>query len=234
MRRVWRTAAATLALLLLLAGCRAMGDSSTPALTSAAPPATADSSAPASAWPSGPAAIPPSEPGTPYSAAELLEVMRESRRPGGVPDQLETETIAAAIAAQAWTWNGEPWQTISVGASCGPDGCGLDLAGSPAGEEGVDLYSFGVDPASGDVELLSADLHGLPAELAEQLDAAARTALGADRLQGMALAGSRWLPPPQTDRYWLAYRSGGEEGSPGLDVLLDATSGEVLEALETG
>jgi len=222
---------ATLTLLLvLLTGCRAFGG---PGSTPAAP-STAPASAKASISASGAQAIPLSRPGTPYSAADLLDAMGESRRPGGVPDQLETEEIAAGIAAQAWTWDGEPWETISLGASCGPGACSLDLAGAPAGEQGTDLYSFTVDPASGEVQLEATDLHGHPSALQELLDAAARAAIGAERLEGMALVGSRWLPPPQTDRYWLAYRSGGEEGSPGLDVLLDASSGEVLEALETG
>jgi hypothetical protein len=149
-----------------------------------------------------------------------------------VPDQLETQEIAAAIAAQAWTWDGEPWETISLGGSCGTSGCSLDLAGAPPGEQGTDLYSFSVDPGTGEVQLLASDLHGHPVALQEQLDAAARAGLGPDVLDGMELVASRWLAPPQRDRYWLAYRSGGEEGSPGLDVLLDAASGEVLETLQ--
>jgi hypothetical protein len=223
---------AAAALVLLLAACRAAGGpgSSAPAPSSAGVPTSASQPSTAStatAWPA-------SQPGTPYSAADLLDAMRASRRPGGVPDQLETEEIASAIAAQAWTWDGEPWETITVGAACGPDGCSLDLSGAPPGEDGTDLYSFTVDPASGEVQLRDTDLHGHPSAVQELLDATARTAIGADRLEGMALVGSRWLPPPEAGRYWLAYRSGGEEGSPGLDVLLDAGSGEVLEALETG
>src|SRR5919106_411779 len=41
--------------------------------------------------------IPPldiGESGRPFEAADLLEAMRSSPRPGGVPDQLETEAIA--------------------------------------------------------------------------------------------------------------------------------------------
>jgi hypothetical protein len=177
---------------------------------------------------------PMAQPGTPYTAADLLAAMRDSRRPGGVPEELMSEAIAGAIAEQAWTWDGVPWESISVGAACGPDACSLDLAGTPAGGAGTDLYSFTVDPGSGTVELLSTDLHGYPPALEEELDAAARAALDADELAGLALVGARWLAPPDTDRYWLAYRSGGEEGSPGIDVLLDLASGEVLETVEPG
>jgi hypothetical protein len=221
-------ARATVAIVLLLAGCRSFGGpGSAPASPPAATPGV-EASVPAS----GGSAIPLSRPDTPYEAADMLDAMRDSRRPGGVPDQLETQEIAAAIAAQAWTWDGELWETISLGGSCGTSGCSLDLAGAPPGEQGTDLYSFSVDPGTGEVQLLASDLHGHPVALQEQLDAAARAGLGADVLDGMELVASRWLAPPQRDRYWLAYRSGGEEGSPGLDVLLDAASGEVLETLQ--
>jgi hypothetical protein len=50
----------------------------------------------------------------------------------------------------------------------------------------------------------------------------------------MALVGARWLPPPEAGQYWLSYRSGGEEGSPGLDVLLDAVHGVVIESRQPG
>lgn len=174
-------------------------------------------------------------PGTPYDATAILAAMRDSRRPGGVPDQLETEELAAAIAEQTWTWDGAEWESISIGAACGGGGeCSLDLAGSPSGGAGTDLYSFSIDPAAGTVNLVSSDLHGHPAGLEAELDAAARDALQDDRLQGLALVGARWLPPPDTDRYWLAYRSGGEEGAPLLDVLLDLATGEVLEVTPGG
>jgi hypothetical protein len=174
------------------------------------------------------------QPGTPYTAAELLAAMRDSRRPGGVPDELKREAIAGAIAEQAWTWDGEPWESLSVGAACGADACSLDLAGAPSGAAGTDLYSFTIDPTSGAVELLSTDLHGYPPALEEKLDAAARAALDSTDLDGLALVGARWLAPPDTDRYWLAYRSGGEEGSPGIDVLVDLATGDVLEVVEPG
>lgn len=225
------SARAAVALVLLLVGCRATGD---PGATTASPATLPSVTASVAASASDGATIPLAHPGTPYAAADVLEAMRDSRRPGGVPDELETQEIAAAIAAQAWTWDGEPWETLSLGGACGPSACSMDLAGAPAGETGTDLYSFSVDPGSGAVELLATDLHGHPAGLQTLLDAAARAALEPDRLEGMELVASRWLPPPDSDRYLLAYRSGGEEGSPGLDVLLDAVSGEVLETLDTG
>jgi hypothetical protein len=158
--------------------------------------------------------------------------MRDSRRPGGVPDELETDAVATAVAAELWTWDGAPWQTWAVGGACGPDTCSLDVAGTPAGGAGTDLYSFSIGLDREAVTLVATDLHGYPAALEAELDAAARGVLAATDLEGLRLVAARWLPPPETDRYWLAYRTGGEEGSPRLDVLLDLASGEVLEVSE--
>ncbi|HEX2884697.1 MAG TPA: hypothetical protein VHQ42_09000, partial [Candidatus Limnocylindria bacterium] len=42
-------------------------------------------------------------PGQPLDGDGVLAAMRASRRPGGVPDQLETEPIARRIAESVWT-----------------------------------------------------------------------------------------------------------------------------------
>jgi hypothetical protein len=211
---------------LLLAACAV---DASPSASSAGRPSAAAASASAASEsdapsPSGTRA----SPGRPYEGDALLAAMRDSRRPGGVPDQLETDAVAAAVAAQLWTWDGEPWEILSVGGACGPDACSLDVAGSTDGTAGTDLYSFAVEPESGAVSLVGTDLHAHPTELEAEMDAAARAALDEAQLEGLALVGARWLPPPETDRYWLAYRSGGEEGAPMLEVLLDLASGEVL------
>jgi hypothetical protein len=169
------------------------------------------------------------QPGQPYDGAAILEAMQASRRPGGVPDELESPGIAADIAKQVWTYAGESWQTIVIGASCGPERCTLDVAGTPAGGAGEDLYTFSVVPASAAVSLLVADLHGYPPALDAELDAVARGGLAPDRLAGLELLGARWLQPPQSGRFVLSYRSGGEEGSEALDVVIDLPSRTVLE-----
>lgn len=203
----------------------------------AAPGSAAASPAPSASAATSAAADSPSpvqaaaSPGRPYGPEALLVAMADSRRPGGVPDQLETDAVASALAEAIWTWDGAPWQTMSVGGSCAPGGCSLDVAGSPAGTAGVDLYSFQIDPA-GSVQLVAADLHGYPAELDPELDALARSGIDADRLEGLQLLAAGWLPPPDDGRYRLAYRSGGEEGSPGLDVLVDLETGAVLSVDE--
>jgi hypothetical protein len=171
---------------------------------------------------------PAATPGHPYDADELLTAMRGSTRPGGVPDQLETDAIAAALAEQIWTWDGEPWAIISVGAACGESQCSVDVAGSKEGVAGADLYTFNVSVGDGTVDLVTTDLRAYPAALDASLDRVARAA-GAAELGALSYAGAQWLPPPDEDRYRLAYRSGGEEGAPGVDLLLDLATGEVLE-----
>ncbi|HYN64430.1 MAG TPA: hypothetical protein VES36_07495 [Candidatus Limnocylindrales bacterium] len=176
-----------------------------------------------------PSSGPGTTPGRPYDAQSVLTAMRDSTRPGGgVPDELETAAIAEALSRQVWTWDGQPWLRLSIGGACGPNSCSLDVAGSRGDTPGADLYSFSVEVASGAVTLATSDLHGYPSRLDAKLEKAGKTAAG-DQLDALAYIGARWLPPPDAGRYWLAYRSGGEEGAPGLDVLLDLASGELIE-----
>lgn len=219
-RRGWLPA---LAAILALAACG--GPAPTRTFAPSVPPSHAQPSVEASAS-GGTFATP----GTPYITADVLAAMRDSRRPGGVPDELKTDAVAGAVAEQLWTWDGQPWATWTVGGACGPDTCSLDVAGDAPDGAGTDLYTFTVDPATGAVELASTDLHGYPPGLEARLDAIARDAIDPAELDGLTLVSARWLPPPETDRYWLAYRSGGEEGAPRLDVVLDLATGVVSVA----
>jgi hypothetical protein len=167
------------------------------------------------------------DPGRPFDADDILLAMRESRRPGGVPPQLQTNEIAGAVAEQVWTFDGEPWSDLVIGGSCGPETCTLEVAGQPEGAVGEDLYVFSVIPSTATVDLVSADLLGVPEDLFSDLDATARAGVD-EPLEGLSLLSARWLPPPDAGQYALAYRPGGEEGSCGLDVVLDAGSGTVV------
>jgi len=209
-----RLRASGLVVTLALAACAGPGPDATASLGQPAT-ATADPSSAAAA-------------GQPYDGAAMLAAMRDSTRPGGVPDELETDRVAAAVAGLVWTWDGQPWETLSVGGACGPAECDLDVAGSADGMAGADLYTFTVDPASGDVTLQSTDLHGYPVALDAELDEMAR-AEADDELDDLAFVSARWLPPPDQGRFWLVYRTGGEEGAPGVDLLLDTTTGAILE-----
>jgi hypothetical protein len=163
-----------------------------------------------------------SEPGRPLDAATLLAAMRDSRRPGGVPDQMETDAIAGSLANAIWTFDGGPWTTMAAGGSCGAESCTLEIAGSRTGIPGEDLWVFAVVPATGSVAVVSAELRSLPDDLLTRLDELTRKIVQAGNLDGMLLTSVRWLAPPETDRFVLSYRTGGEEGSCRVDYTLDA------------
>lgn len=193
----------------------------TPDATTSILPATPDPS------PSAPIALP--DPGRPYDAADLLEAMRDSRRPGGVPAELQDAEIAAGLAELVWTFDGEPWSAVVAGGSCGPSTCTLELSGGTAAADGEDVWVFAIDPASGAVEVVSADLHAVPDETAAALDRWARALDEDGLLDGLLYTAVRWLPPPASDRFRLAYRSGNEEESCSVDLELDARAGEITE-----
>lgn len=172
--------------------------------------------------------------GRPFDAQDILQAMRDSRRPGGVPAELQTEAIAAAVADTIWTLQGDPWDTISTGGSCGADACTLEVAGSAAGDVGEDVWVLSVAPASTEVEVVSADLHAIPGATADAVDRAARAAEGGAALDRMLLTSVRWLPPPDDGTFALAYRSGDEEESCSIDVRLDIVGGELTEVATSG
>lgn len=226
MRRGLTTALAVAA---LLAACSVTWPSPTPSvdqLTSRAPsPPASEAPASTGATDSGPIVV-IDPPGRPYDGADILAAMRESRRPGGVPDQLETDAIATAVAEQVWTIGGEPWALVGIGGTCGAQMCDLEVGGSRGGVVGEDLYLFSVDLDDGSVTLLDSVLLGLDPETVEALDIAARERWE-DNLSGYLLAAARWRAPPDEHRFELAYRSGGEEGSPQIDLILDVEAGTV-------
>ena len=233
------------ALLLVATGCGAAGPSpgsgeTSPAAGAITPAETSEATASASA-PASPSPTPTPmpgvalpEPGRPFDAATILAAMRDSRRPGGVPDEIETEAIGTALASAIWTFDGAPWTTTAAGGSCGPQTCTLELAGAREGLTGDDLWVFSVTPATGSVEVVTAELRALPADLLAALDGLVR-ALDADgSLSGMILASVKWLPPPAGGAFVASYRSGGEEGSCGADVTLDALGGALISEQPVG
>lgn len=195
-----------------------------PTLTASplATPAVAPSASP------GPVGLALPAVGTPFDAATILTAMSESRRPGGVPDELETEAIAAAVATAISTFDGLPWTTMAASGSCGPDSCTLELAGTRPDGHGDDLWIFDVRPAEGTVVVLTAELRGLPNELLPALDGLARSLLPAATLDGLLLTSARWLAPPLGGQFALSYRGDGEEGSCGIELTLDAVTPSIV------
>lgn len=189
---------------LLLAACAAPLPTATPSMTEIAFP----------------------DPGRPFDATAILAAMRDSRRPDGVPTELQTDAIAGAVAGAIWTVDGEPWTTMAIGGSCGSDACTLEVAGSRPDTTGEDAWAFSVTPATDAVTVIDARLGSVPEGLAGRADAIARASEGA-LLDGLALASASWLPPPDHGRIVLAYRAGDEEGSCRRDVAVDTGSGAV-------
>ena len=173
--------------------------------------------------------------GRPLDAAAVLEAMRATTRPGGVPDELETVEAAAAIAQAIWTVDGMPWDTASIGGFCGTATCTLDVAGSRDDRAGEDLWTLEVDRGTGSLELLVADVRSLPPALVDELDRLARLLVEEVDGDSLLLVNARWLPPPaEGGRFVLSYRSGGEEGSCAREITVNATRGEVVDDHASG
>jgi hypothetical protein len=228
-----------LALVALLAACAEPMASPTASPTPVSPAATPMMPTPASAEPSpaspepSPAGLELPDPGRPFDAAGLLREMEGSTRPGGVPEPLRTLAVAGAIADAVWTFDGSSWDTIAVSGYCGTSSCTVELAGTRLGDAGEDLWILEVDPAGPAVRVAAAELRALPADLAGELDAIARSADRDGRLESMMLGTARWLPPPDGDRFVLSYRTGSVEGSCRREVTVDAVRAEVVETTAT-
>jgi hypothetical protein len=182
--------------------------------------------------PGGPISLRP--PDHPFDADDILTAMRDSRRPGGVAEELQTEEIAAAVADTIWTIQGDRWDAISTSGACDAGQCSLELAGSAAGDAGEDVWVLSVDPATAEVAVVNADLHAIPVETADAIDRLARSVEGGEALDELLLTSVRWHAPPDGHVFALAYRSGGEEGSCSMDVRLDVVSGELSEVSASG
>jgi hypothetical protein len=166
------------------------------------------------------------EPGRPFDAATLLTAMRESRRPGGVPGEIETDVIAMALADAVWTFDGQPWTTMAAAGSCGPTSCTLEIAGTRDGTQGDDLWAFEVRPSTGSVEVVSADLRSLPTGLLVELEELTRS-VDPRITAGLRLTSARWLPPPVSGHFVLSFRTG-DSGSCGVDYTFDAIDAAVV------
>ena len=168
----------------------------------------------------------PIESGHPFDAETILAAMRESRRPGGVPDEIETPAIAAEIAETVVTFDGKAWSTVSIGGSCGPSTCTVDIGGSRPDALGEDVWAFSVEPATEQVSVIDSQLGSVPADVVELADLAVRASSLGAQVAELVIGSVSWLPPPD-GRLVLAYRSGEEEGSCRRDVSVDMTSGSV-------
>lgn len=173
------------------------------------------------------AAPPVADPARPFDAESILAAMRESRRPGGVPDQLETLAVASAVADELWTIDGEPWAEMTIGGSCGPVRCTLDVAGRHADALGEDVWALEVIPGSGEVAVLDARLASIPPDVVALVDERARRFEPTIDASGLLLTAARWGGPDAPSVFELSYRSGNEEGSCALELRVDVAEGGV-------
>lgn len=161
--------------------------------------------------------------------------MRESSRPGGVPDAVERAALADAMARSIWTIDGSSWDTHSIGGSCGASTCIVDVAGAHAGWDGEDLWTLEVNLGSGNIQPLVSEVRSLPPSLVVSLDRMARSLADLEDADSLFLATARWLPPPaEGGLFVLSYRSGGEEGACAREITLDAVRGEIVEERAAG
>ena len=135
-RRALRASRPFLVAVLLVACGAPTSETSPPVSSAPADPTTSPSQAPS---PVGTVGLDLPAPDRPFDADALLAAMRSSRRPGGVPDQLETQAIAAALAERIWTFGGATWSTFSAGGSCGPVACTFEIGGTPPDAQGEDV-----------------------------------------------------------------------------------------------
>ncbi len=233
-----RLAGAALLLALALTGCGTAvpqptdshPDGTTPEASTGGPRPTVASPRDATAEPTAAVDLP--EPGRPWDGPALLAAMAASARPDRVPPMVRTPGVADLVARSIWTFDGSPWDDVAVDGFCGTTECTVEIAGSHAGAVGDDLWVVEVDPDSMAIEIVSADVRSLPPDLVSVLDGLAR---GATDLDGMVLGTARWLPPP-ADRglFGLSYRSGGEEGACGREIVLDVTTGAIVHETSAG
>ena len=219
---------AAAAIIVALTACAGLGPSISAPSPSASTIPSSGGTAAASATPEG---LAPPDPGRPFDATTILEAMRDSRRPDGVPDELETDAIAAALAEAIWTIDGEPWTMMSTVGSCGPQACTLEIAGADTGAQGEDLWVFEVPSDSGDVRVVSADLRSVPSDLIAELDTLTRSLFPSGTIAEVPLTNVRWLPPPDETQFVISYRSGGEEGSCSADITVDVVVPSVVSHL---
>jgi hypothetical protein len=123
-----------------------------------------------------------------------------------------------------------------MSASCDATTCVVEVAGSRPGAAGDDVWTFSVNPSTEQVSVLgdAVVLRAIPESLLADLDRQARALVDATDLEGLALASAAWMPPPDIGVFALSYRSGDEEGSCGVDLLLDTARGAVTDVVRSG
>jgi len=172
----------------------------------------------------------PAAHGTPYTADDLWAVMCTER--WGLAAQARQPWIAAALAPRIWTYDGQPYQELSVGARCesGDRQCDLQVEGTPGyapDRDASDEYIFEVLFETRTIEDVDVGLGGFPHERVPEIDRAVRALIG-DQIGDRQFQGLSWLLQPPDDGFRLRYGHGDTEGEQALLVEYDRATNRVL------
>ncbi len=188
------------------------------------------------------ATVAPSGHGRPYSANDMAAILRDAAaRPSGFASELNTpqllDTIAGVLADDVYTYDGTPYQQVSVGATCDtpPVRCDLFLSGVPGFTDdphAQDGYIWTVYPATAQVIMTSHGLSGYPAALTAGLDALARSLDVDGRYKDRYLVQVAWELAPPDDAYVLRYSNGLGEGDLVFWVTVDRTARRIVSIRE--
>jgi len=168
----------------------------------------------------------PPLPGTPYSGAEILNLLNFTPVP--FPQALTNATATNLIAGAIWTYDGTKYDDLSLRGSCGEHTCGVDVSGQRTDASGSDTHSLAIDLADLTLRSVTHDLGGYPAALDPKLEDVARQLVEPRVLRGMTYRGASWHLPPAFDRYTLTFAVDDTEKSPGKRVTLDFSTETVV------
>jgi hypothetical protein len=159
------------------------------------------------------------DPGTPYTGAELLNLLNFTPVP--LPPPMTSLAAMELIAHEIWTWDGARYDDLSLSGSCGQDTCTVEIGGGRSGARGSDVH--GVVVAVPDLVTRSAghSLSAYPAALDPKLEDLARQLVAPQLLRRMTYRGAQWHLRPEPDQYTLTFAVDDTEGSPGKRVTLD-------------
>ncbi|HEX2756204.1 MAG TPA: hypothetical protein VHM48_12105 [Candidatus Limnocylindrales bacterium] len=159
------------------------------------------------------ATVGPGGPGKPYTADDILAILRAA--PAGDPAEMRTPQIAAAIADRVWTFDGRPYQRLLVGGRCDGGMCEISAEGMPAfgaTDDLADDWFWRMDLRTG---LVSDNgeprLRGFPPELVPELDALARSLDTDGTFSALPLIRVEWTVPPPVGAFVLRYGTGTQE-----------------------
>jgi hypothetical protein len=239
MRRSTQHRAAVVFLAAIVAGCSLI-EPATPRPTAKArytnPPPTPTLSAVATVAPTGH--------GRPYTPEQITALLEDwiTSHPVAIAPMLQAPAVVKAIANvladTIYTYDGQPYQRVYFGGSCGepPTLCDLTMTGVPpftADPEVGDGYYWEVRPQIPLVTLTDAGLGGFPREIVDSLDTLARSLDTEGRIGDRTLQSAQWAFPPPDDAFLLSYSHDLDVENPTLEdpsvyVKLERTARRIL------